>query len=149
VSLYREAGRGTTRTLVVAAAIALVAGLAIGFALGRASGPDPSAADVVSDLRADLRPVAGGIELLPNEYAQAYRNEGVEAEGVRGALDRIKTQLDKARPDLETLDPDGMKALDDAFAQLESAVQQKAPPGEVADQAQDVATALEAVPGGG
>jgi hypothetical protein len=148
VSLYREAGRGTTRTLLIAGGIALVVGMLVGFALGRASAPEPSAADVVSDLRADLRPVAGGIELLPNEYAQAFRNEGAEAEGVRGALERIDKQLAKARPDLQTLDPDGMKALDDAFAQLESAVQQKAPPSEVSERAQEVATALKAVPGG-
>jgi hypothetical protein len=148
VSLYREAGRGGTHTLAIAAAVALLAGLGIGFALGRSSAPEPSAADVVSDLRSDLRPVAGGVALIPNEYAQAYRNEGAEAEGVRGALARIKAQLDAARPDLRTLDPGGTKALDDAYAALASAVDQKAAPGEVGRRARAVATALAAVPGG-
>jgi hypothetical protein len=148
VSLYREAGRGGPRSLAIATVVALLAGLGIGFALGRSSAPEPSTADVVSELRSDLRPVAGGIELIPNEYAQAYRNEGVEAEGVQGALARIKTQLDEARPDLRTLDPDGTKALDDAYASLAAAVKQDAAPGEVAQRASAVATALRAVPGG-
>jgi hypothetical protein len=148
MSLYREAGRGRVRTLATAAAVALVVGLGIGYAIGRGSAPDPSAADVVSQLRSDLRPVAGGIELIPNEYAQAYRNEGAEAEGVQGALARVKSQLAEAHADLQTLDPAGTKALDDAFESLESSVQQKQAPAAVEARANDVATALKAVPGG-
>lgn len=148
MSLYREAGRGSTRTLVVAAVVALVAGLAIGFAIGRSSAPEPSAADVVRELRDELRPVTGGLALIPNEYAQAYRNEGVEAEGVQGAVARIKAQLAKARADLQALDPAGAKQLDTALAGLESAVTAKAPPTEVAQRARAAAAALRALPGG-
>ena len=148
MSLYREAGRGGPRTLALAAVVALLVGVGIGFALGRGSAPQRSAADVVSDLRSDLRPVSGGIALIPNEYAQAYRNEGAEAKGVRGALARIKNQLDDARPDLQALDPEGPKALDEAYASLAAAVEEKAAPGQVAQRARAVAAALAAVPGG-
>jgi hypothetical protein len=148
MSLYREAGRGGARTLALAVAVALIAGLAVGFAIGRASAPESSAADVVSSLRSDLRPVAGGLELLPNEYAQAYRGEGVESEGVRGAVGRIESQLDAALPDLRALDPAGAATLNQRVRALADAVSAKASPAEVKQRSEAAAAALRAVPGG-
>jgi hypothetical protein len=148
MSLYREAGRGSTRALAIAAVVALIVGLAIGFAVGRSSAPEPSAADVVSGLRDDLRPVGGGLELLPNEYAQAYRGEGVESEGVSGAVARIRSQLDAALPDLMTLDPDGAAVLKRQVAALADAVAAKASPVEIKQKAEAATAALRAVPGG-
>jgi hypothetical protein len=148
MSLYREAGRGSTRTLVIAAVVALLIGGGIGYAIGRSSAPEPSAAELGAKLRSELRPVRGGLALIPNEYAQAYKGQGAEAEGVTGALDRIERQLIAAAPDLRALDPKGVEQLDIAFDKLRRAVVQKAPPAEVKQLAENTSEVLAGLPGG-
>ena len=148
MSLYREAGRGSTRTLVIATVLALLVGLGIGYAIGHSSAPEPSAAELGAKLRNELRPVKGGLALIPNEYAQAYKGEGAEAEGVKGALDRIEKQLIAAAPDLRALDPRGVEQLDIAFDALRNGVNRKAPPAEVRQLAAKVSAVLATVPGG-
>jgi hypothetical protein len=148
MSLYREAGRGRARMLAIAAVVVLIAGLAIGFALGRSTAPEPSGADVISGLRSDLRPVSAGLSLLPNEYAQAYRGEGAELQGVQATIDRMEQQLAKARPDLQALDPEGLSSLERGLEQLATAVKRKDQPAQVEHVAKEVAIALRTVPGG-
>jgi hypothetical protein len=73
MSLYRQAGRASGRTLALAAVAALLAGLLAGFLLGRSTAPDPTVAEKVADLRSRLRPAEQGLELTATEYAQAVR----------------------------------------------------------------------------
>lgn len=148
MSLYREAGRGSARTIAIAAVVALIAGLGIGYAIGHGSAPEPSATKLAAKLRNELRPVNGGLLLIPNEYAQAYRNEGVEAKGVKGAVARIEEDLIAAAPDLRALDPKGVEQLDIAFDALKKAVNGKAPPAEVKRAAERTAAVLATLPGG-
>jgi hypothetical protein len=148
VSLYREAGSGGTRTLVIVAVIALLVGGAIGYAIGHSSAPEPSAAELGAKLRTQLRPVKGGLALIPNEYAQAYKGEGAEAEGVQGALDRVEKQLIAVAPDLRALDPKGVEQLDIAFDKLRDAVKEKASPAEVKQLTQNTSEVLAGLPGG-
>ena len=68
MSLYRQAGGHATRALVVAAVVGVLVGGLIGFLGGRGSADDPSAAEVVADARAGVRPVSTGLEVLPIEY---------------------------------------------------------------------------------
>ena len=149
MSLYREAGRGSARTLAIAAAVALVAGLGIGYLIGHGSAPEPSAAELGAKLRSQLRPVKGGLVLIPNEYAQAYKGQGAEAEGVKGALARVEKDLIAAAPDLRALDPRGVDQLDIAFDALKKAVSEKAPPPEVKKAAERTTAVLATLPGGG
>ena len=134
---------------MIAAVIALLVGLWIGYAIGHSSAPEPSATELGAKLRSELRTVKGGLALIPNEYAQAYKGEGAEAEGVSGALDRIEKQLIVAAPDLRALDPKGVEQLDIAFDKLKNAVEQKAPPAEVKQLAEQTSAVLAGVPGGG
>src|SRR3954464_9567342 len=74
MSLYRQAGRASGRTVLIAAAAALVVGLLAGVPLGRSTAPKPSLADKVADLRASLAPAREGLELAATEYGQAVRS---------------------------------------------------------------------------
>lgn len=148
MSLYREAGRGSARNLVIVGVLALLLGGIVGYAIGHSSAPEPSAAELGAKLRSQLRPVKGGLVLIPNEYAQAFKGEGAEAEGVKGALDRIEKQLIAAAPDLRALDPKGVEQLDIAFDKLRKAVEQKAPPAEVKQLAEQTSAVLAGLPGG-
>jgi hypothetical protein len=148
VSLYREAGRRNARTVAIAAVVALVVGLGVGYAIGHGSAPEQSATELGSKLRSELRPVNAGLALIPNEYAQAYKGEGVEAEGVQGALARIEKDLIAAAPDLRALNPKGVEQLDIAFDALKKAVNGKAPPAEVKKAAERVTAVLATLPGG-
>ncbi|MFL5817545.1 MAG: hypothetical protein ACJ76L_08085 [Conexibacter sp.] len=147
MSLYRQPG--ATRPLLIAAiaAVALLAGGAIGFALGRGSAPDPSAQDVVAQLRDELRPLAGGLELLPTEYPQALAGGG-ESTAVEGDLTRIDAALAAATPDLRALDPEGARMLAKRVASLRQAIEARAASAEVARLAASAQSALADVPGG-
>jgi hypothetical protein len=147
MSLYRQPR--AARPLVIAgiAVVALLVGGAIGFALGHGSAPEPSAQDVVGQLRDELRPLAAGLELLPTEYPQALRG-GAESAAVTGDLGRIRGALSAMRADLHTLDPDGEQALAARVAALEEAIRARAAAAQVTRLAADAQAALAAVPGG-
>ena len=142
MSLYRQPGAARARVIAIVAGVALLAGLGIGYALGNGGDAEPSAGAVVDALRSDLRPVANGLELLPNEYAQAFRGSGNEGAGVTGALGRIRAGLRDALPDLRALAPARARELERAVSALEQAVRARKPPAEVGRLAQRAARAL-------
>jgi hypothetical protein len=148
VSLYRQPGR--TRPLLIAAValVALLVGGGIGFGIGRSSSPDPSAQDLVAQLRGRLRPLGAGLELLPTEYPQALRKSGDEAAAVSGDVDRIRAALGAASDDLRVLDPAGAQALETRVASLTTAVRAQAPPAQITRLAAQAQSALAQLPGG-
>src|SRR3954451_6902862 len=105
MSLYRESGRTRPARLAAFAAVLLALGLTIGFGAGRATAPDPSGADLVAELRSELRPVAGSLAILPTEYPQDDPGAGDETAAVKGALARLDSAMRDVRPDLRALDP--------------------------------------------
>jgi hypothetical protein len=148
MSLYRQP-RGARPLLLAGIAVAaLLIGGAIGFALGRGSASEPSAQDVVAQLRDELRPLAAGLELLPTEYPQALQGGG-ESAAVTGDLGRIRSALSAAAPDLQTLDPAGERALAARVAALEQAIDARVPAAQVKQLAAAAQDALAGVPGGG
>jgi hypothetical protein len=147
MSLYRQPRASRPLLLAAIAVVALLAGGAIGFALGRGSAPDPSAQDVVAGLREQLRPLAGGLELLPTEYPQALAG-GDESAAVTGDLARIRTALAAASPDLRTLDPAGERTLTARVAALRQAIEARVPAARLEQLATAAQHALADVPGG-
>jgi|SRR6185312_7409682 len=151
MSLYRQAGRTSGRTLLIAALVALVVGLAGGYALGRATAPDPTLADKVADLRAQLGPAAEGLELSATEYPQAVRGGKVvaptEYQAAKSDVQRVSDALTGSRADIQALDPARAAKLDQAVAALRSAIDSKADPGQVKQLSSDASTALNAVLG--
>jgi hypothetical protein len=147
MSLYRQPRAARPLLIAAIAVAALLVGGAIGFALGRSSAPEPSAQDVVAELREQLRPLAAGLELLPTEYPQALAG-GAESAAVEGDLAHIRAALTAAGPALRTLDADGASALAERVAALEQAVEARAPAAQVERLAADAQDALAGVPGG-
>jgi len=125
MSLYRQAGGFSPRTLAAAVlAAALLAALA-GFLAGRGSVEDPSAAEVVADARAELRPVAAGLELVSIEYEGALRGGRVaptELEAARDAASRAMAGLEAASESMQAIDPAGYAAAASAVEGLSSAL---------------------------
>ena len=148
MSLYRQPGRARPLLIVAVALVALLVGGGIGFALGRSTSPDPSAQDVVAQLRGQLRPLGAGLELLPTEYPQALQASGDEGAAVDGDLARIRGALAAASADLHVLDPVGARALGARVLAVEAAVRAKAPAADVARLAAQAQLALAQVPGG-
>ena len=147
MSLYRQPRAARPLLLAGIAVAALLIGGAIGFALGRGSAPEPSAQDVVSQLHDELRPLAGGLELLPTEYPQALAGRDGAA-AVTGDLGRIRSALAAAAPDLRALDPAGARALAERVTALEQAIAARAPAAQVQRLAAAARNALAGVPGG-
>ncbi|HEX4690091.1 MAG TPA: hypothetical protein VH276_05330 [Solirubrobacteraceae bacterium] len=140
MSLYRRPGRFATRTLVIAAAAAVVIGLIAGFALGRTTASSPTLAEKLAELRERLVPATSGLELTATEYGQAVRGGRVIAPTEYGAarsdLARVRATLAAARADLVALDRAGAEALDAAVARVDAGVRQRVEPTEVRRRAE-------------
>src|SRR3954454_10720748 len=135
MSLYRQAGRASGRTLAIAAVVALLAGLVAGFAVGRLTAPEPTLADKVADLRDKLAPAREGIELSATEYSQAVREGRVVAPTEYGAakadVQRAADAIAAARADLRALAADRAAALERDVGGLREAVSRRADPATV------------------
>jgi hypothetical protein len=153
VSLYRQAGRASGRTLLLAAVAALLAGLLAGFLLGRATAPDPTLAEKVAELRSRVRPAEQGLELMATEYAQAVRGGRVvaptEYQAAQADIGRVDDTLNAARADLRALSPARAAALDRAVAALRVEVTRRADPADVQRRSDAARAALRAAVGRG
>jgi hypothetical protein len=151
MSLYRQAGRASARTLILAAAAALVVGLGAGFALGRGTAPEQTLAGQVADLQRRLRPAQDGLELTATEYGQAVRGGRVvaptEYQAARADLRRADAALAGARADLRALGAERAAALERAVAAVRAAVARRADAGEVRRLSDAARAALRAAVG--
>jgi hypothetical protein len=132
MSLYRQAGGHATRALVAAAVVGVLVGGLIGFLGGRGSADDPSAAEVVADARAGVRPVSTGLEVLPIEYEGSVDRGRITArteyEAARAAAARAEAALTATSEDMTAIDPAGYAAARRSLARLSEAIGDVAPP---------------------
>ena len=133
MSLYRQAGGFSPRSVVIAALLALLVGALLGYLSGRGSVDEPTVAELASEARADLRPVAAGIELIPIEYESAVvGSDGAgaptELEATQGAAARAEEALAASGEDMRAIDPTGYAAAHRSLQELSAAIDEVAPP---------------------
>lgn len=131
MSLYRQAGGRSARTLAAVLLAGLLIGGLAGFLAGRGSVEEPTAAEAVADARAELAPVAAGLELVPIEYEGAVRGGRViaptEYEATQAAARRAAEDLDASSEDLHAIDATGYEMAEQAVAKLVDAIDATAP----------------------
>jgi hypothetical protein len=135
MSLYREAGSRRGRAVAVLAA-ALVVGLLVGFAAGWALKPEPTLADRLDDLQAQVRDGLDALELVPVHY------ESTNPVTRRAAVEQLAAARDEvlgARSGLDALQPGAAERLERAFDRLERQLEQ----GANVDEVESAAAALE------
>ncbi len=132
MSLYRQTGGRSLRPLFAMLLIGLLVGGLAGFLVGRGSVEEPSTAEAVADARAELAPVAAGLELVPIEYEGAVRNGRVvartEYEATQAAAARAAADLLAASEDLRAIDPTGYETAEQAVDKLIEAIGAVVPP---------------------
>lgn len=152
MSLYRQAGGFSPRTLVVGLLLAALAGALIGFLVGRGSVEDPSIAEAVADARAELSPVVAGLEIVPIEYEGALRGGRVvaetEYEATQAAVSRTEAALAAVAEDMRAIDPAGYAAATSAVEDLSSAIDSTASQIRIEALAARAQTAVEVLSGG-
>src|SRR4051794_11013184 len=122
MSLYRQPGRASARTIAVIVAAALVVGLAAGFGIGRATGGEDqrSVAEAVAALRGDLRPALSGLGLVRIEYAQAVKDGRVAAPteyaAAKADVQRARAAVTAHAGDLRALSPEQAARAEQALA---------------------------------
>ncbi|MDQ3890613.1 MAG: hypothetical protein M3312_08710 [Actinomycetota bacterium] len=143
MSLYREAGRASGRSLAAVALAALAIGSAAGFPLGRATCKQATLRASVAAVRREARPALGELELVAIEYADASRRDGEsEYEAARAHVERARKAFAETRGDLSVLAPveTGRAASElDALAAL---VARRAPAARVEERAESAARAI-------
>lgn len=151
MSLYREASRRRRLPLLVAAA-ALAVGVPTGFGIGRATAPEPTVADALERVRAELRTARDALELLAIEYPQAVSDGRVTApteyDAALADLRRARDAFERARDDLAAITPAAAARVDRLLADVAALVDRKAPAAQVAARAREAEQALRELPGG-
>lgn len=152
MSLYRQAGGQAPRTIAVAAIVGALAGGLIGFLAGRGSAGEPSAAEVVADARAELRPVSTGLEVLPIEYEGSVEGGRVSApteyRAAEAAAARAEDGLEAASEDMRAIDRAGYAAARRSLARLGEAIDEVAPPARIDALTRAAQARIEALGGG-
>lgn len=153
MSLYRQAGGYAPRAIVAALIAGVLIGGLAGFLAGRGSVGDRSAAEVVADAQAKLRPVAAGLELVPIEYEGALDDDGrvaaeTEYEAAQAAVSRAQAALAAAAEDMRAIDPAGYAAATRSLMQLVAAIDSVAPPSRIEALAARARTRVESLSGG-
>lgn len=152
MSLYRQTGeRGPALLVAILLAGILIGGIA-GFLAGRGSADDPSLSEQIDAARAELAPVAAGLELVPIEYEGAVTDGKVTArtehEATRGAAARARDELEASADQVGAIDPAGYEAALQAISRLEAAIDAVAPPIRIEALAETASTRLESLAAG-
>lgn len=141
MAIYR-ADRG--RRVVIAAAVAFVAGLVLGGVGGRLT--SPGLADHVDAIRTQVAPIVSSLDVIRLEYPKLLAG-GEDGGGAEAAAIRIRETFEAARPTLEILNPAGSDALDASIAALVAAIDARAPDAEIGAVIDAVETAVDAALG--
>lgn len=145
MSVYRDpAGRGSR--ILAAVIVAALTGALVGFLIARASDEDPTLADQVAELRADVELGLSALELVPGHYRQGVRDGDVvtpaQYEGARAQAAAAADALAAAAPDLSLIAPDAVAVAEDRVAALQELISAKA---ELAEVERSVLTAHRAL----
>jgi hypothetical protein len=147
MSLYRQTGGRSPRALAAVLLAGLMIGGLVGFLAGRGSVEEPSAADAVADARAELAPVAAGLELVPIEYEGAVRDGRVmartEYEATQAAAARVAADLLAASEDLRAIDSTGYEMAEQAIDKLVKAIAAVVPPAQIQALTRAASTRIE------
>jgi hypothetical protein len=151
MSVYRQAGGAGGRTVIIAAAVALLVGLLGGYLLGRSTAPDPTLAEKIAEVRRAAGPAEQGLELTATEYSEAVRDGRVvaptEYQAAQSDIQRVEDTIAGVRADLRALSAARAAALDRAVAALRAAVTRRAEPDQVQRLSDQARAALAAALG--
>ena len=136
MSVYRDpANRRGRRLLIVSIVVSLLVGALAGFLIARATQDEPTLAEQVEDVRADLDPAIDVLGLVPGHYEQAVRDgkvvEPAQYEGARSQAQSAADIVADAEPDLVIIAPTQLEAAQSEIERLQQLIEQKASLGEV------------------
>ncbi|MEO7198009.1 MAG: hypothetical protein ABIZ50_06010 [Solirubrobacterales bacterium] len=151
MSLYREAGGGRWRWVVLAAGVALVVGIGTGYAVGRSSAPEPTIGEQFGELQDRARPVLDGLALVPDHYSQGVRGGEVVGEvQYSGAQQQARTaqvSLADLAPEIEPLDPAGLARASGSIESLIEAIEAREDQARVEELVESSSAAVSAAVG--
>ena len=140
MSVYRDpANRRGRRLLVVSVVVALLVGALAGFLVARATEDEPTLAEQVAAVQADLAPAIHALDLVPGHYRQGVKDgevvEEAQYEGARSQAQAAADVVADAAPDLEIIAPVQLDAAQVELGRLHQLIGERASYGDVGTSA--------------
>ena len=148
MSLYRQAGRRSWTSILLAVVAGVIIGGVGGYLAGRASKDEPTLSEQLTELRKEAQPLELATEQVRIEYRGTVEDGEVvsptEYQAAGSSAARAIATFDQLEPDLRALDPNGAERLAQELDSLSELVERRTPQNAVDNQAKATARALAA-----
>lgn len=118
-----------------------IVGALFGLGVGVAIRSDPDPVQTIQELDRRLSDAASALDVLVI-HREADTRSTTDPQVAKDAIRRVRVRVEALRSEMRAVDPDGWRDVDRRLARLDELVREDADPGEIADEAEQLADQL-------